>query len=102
MFCSCQAAATIDCSISAARPIEIAEIAPTANSSGARIRSAPPTRVAIRLKKIRPKGTISASDMSIAKYIQPMPIGAVSMFCIQARVPMTAIAPRASRSSPRG
>ena len=52
----------------------------------------PPIIVAIRLKTIRPKGTISASDMIIAKYIQPIPIGAVSMFCIQASVPITAIA----------
>ena len=92
MFFSCQAAATIECEISAASPIEIIEIAPTAKSSGARIRSVPPTSVAIRLKRTRPKGTISASDIIIAKYIQPIPIGAVSMFCIQARVPITAIA----------
>ena len=70
----------------------IAKIAPVANSSGARIRRVPPARVEIRLKRTRPKGTISASDISIAKYIQPMPIGAVSMFCVQASVPITAIA----------
>ena len=74
---------------------------PSAKSSGARIRSAPPTRVAIRLKTIRPKGTISASDISIAKYIQPIPIGAVSMFCIQARVPITAIAASEPITTPR-
>ena len=44
------------------------------------------------MKKIRPKGTISASDITIAKYIHPIPIGAVSMFWAQARVPITAIA----------
>ena len=92
VFFSCQATATIECEISAASPIEIIEIAPTAKSSGARIRILPPTRVAIRLKRIRPKGTISASERIIAKYIQPIPIGAVSMFCIQASVPITAIA----------
>ena len=101
MFFSCQATATIECSISAPRPIEIAEIAPTEKSSGARIRSVPPTIVAIRLKSTRPKGTISASAMIIPKYIQPIPIGAVSMFCIQARVPITAIATSEPIIAPR-
>ncbi len=101
VFFSSQAAATIEWSISAARPIEIEEMAPSANSSGARIRSAPRPCVAIRLKTIRPKGTISASDISIAKYIQPIPIGAVSMFCIQARVPSTAIATSDPMTTPR-
>ena len=53
------------------------------------------------MKTIRPKGTISASDISIAKYIQPIPIGAVSMFCIQARVPSTAIAASEPITTPR-
>ena len=61
----------------------------------------PPIIVAIRLKTIRPKGTISASDMIIAKYIQPIPIGAVSMFCIQASVPITAIATSEPITAPR-
>ena len=53
------------------------------------------------MKTIRPKGTISASDISIAKYIQPIPIGAVSMFCIQASVPSTAIATSEPIMAPR-
>ena len=39
--------------------------------------------------------------MTIAKYIQPIPIGAVSMFCIQARVPITAIAASEPITAPR-
>jgi len=96
VFFRCQAEATSEWQSSEARPTVIAKIAPIANSSGARIRRVPPARVAIRLKRTSPKGTISASDISIAKYIQPIPIGAVSMFCIQASVPITAIAARAA------
>ncbi len=48
-----------------------------------------------------PKGTISASDIIIAKYIQPIPIGAISMFCIQASVPITAIATSEPIVAPR-
>ncbi len=56
VFFRSQAAATIDCMISAARPIAIIAIAPAANSSGARILSVPPFSVAIRLKKIEAEG----------------------------------------------
>ena len=39
--------------------------------------------------------------MTIAKYIQPIPIGAVNMFCIQASVPITAIATSEPITAPR-
>ena len=101
MFLSCQATATSEREISAPSPIEIIVIAPAAKSSGARILIVPPIRVAIRLKMIKPKGTIKASDMIIARYIQPIPIGAVNMFCIQASVPRTAIATSEPIIAPR-
>ncbi len=101
MLRSCQPTATIEWRISEASPIEATEIAPRPKSSGARMRRVPPNIVAIRLKRTRPKGTISASDMVIAKYIQPIEIGALSMFCIQERVPITAIAASEPITVPR-
>lgn len=40
---------------------------------------------------MRPKGTISEIDRNIAMYFHPLGMGVVSMFCVQARVPMIAI-----------
>jgi hypothetical protein len=75
-------------------------IAPSANSNGARSRSAPPQSVAIQLTSRTPIGTVSPIAAPIAASSQPSGIGAVYMFCIQASNPRTPVAASAA-ATPR-
>ncbi len=92
VFASCQPTGTTEYMSSPARPRTRVAAAPMAKSDAARIRSAPPQSVAIQFTIRSPTGTMSARAISIAKNAKPVPIGAEYMFCIQARVPKTAIA----------